>query len=106
MEYRRLGNTGMYVSEISYGNWITHGNQVEATAANACVKAAFDAGITTFDTADVYAGTKAETILGKALKGVRRESYELFTKFIFQRVPVRTIAVFPVSTSSNLATHL
>jgi aryl-alcohol dehydrogenase-like predicted oxidoreductase len=47
MEYRRLGNTGMYVSEIAYGNWITHGNQVEATAANACVKAAFDAGITT-----------------------------------------------------------
>ena len=83
MEYRRLGNTGMYVSEISYGNWITHGNQVEATAANACVKAAFDAGITTFDTADVYAGTKAETILGKALKGVRRESYELFTKVYF-----------------------
>ncbi|KGA15311.1 hypothetical protein GM50_17470, partial [freshwater metagenome] len=83
MEYRRLGNTGMYVSEISYGNWITHGNQVEATAANACVKAALDAGITTFDTADVYAGTKAETILGKALKGVKRESYELFTKVYF-----------------------
>lgn len=83
MEYRRLGNTGMYISEISYGNWITHGSQVEATAANACVKAALEVGITTFDTADVYAGTKAETILGKALKGVRRESYELFTKVYF-----------------------
>jgi aryl-alcohol dehydrogenase-like predicted oxidoreductase len=83
MEYRRLGNTGMYVSEIAYGNWITHGNQVEAAAANSCVKAALDVGITTFDTADVYAGTKAETILGKALKGVRRESYELFTKVYF-----------------------
>ena len=80
MEYRRLGKTGMYVSEISYGNWITHGNQVEQDAAVKCVRAALDAGITTFDTADVYAGTKAEVVLGKALKGVRRESYELFTK--------------------------
>jgi aryl-alcohol dehydrogenase-like predicted oxidoreductase len=70
----------MYVSEISYGNWITHGSQVEQEAAIKCVKTAFDLGITTFDTADVYAGTRAETVLGKALKGVRRESYELFTK--------------------------
>ncbi|NDA40456.1 MAG: aldo/keto reductase, partial [Actinobacteria bacterium] len=57
MEYRRLGSSGMYVSEITYDN-----------------------GITTFDTADVYAGTRAETVLGKALKGVKRESYELLTK--------------------------
>jgi len=80
MEYRRLGSTGMYVSEISSGNWITHGSQVEQEAAIKCVKTAFDLGITTFDTADVYAGTRAETVLGKALKGIRRESYELFTK--------------------------
>ena len=80
MEYRRLGSSGMYVSEISYGNWITHGSQVEEDAAIKCVKAALSEGITTFDTADVYAGTRAETVLGKALKGVRRESYELFTK--------------------------
>ena len=80
MEYRRLGTTGMYVSEISYGNWITHGSQVESDAAIKCVKTAYELGITTFDTADVYAGTKAETVLGKALKGMRRESYELFTK--------------------------
>ena len=80
MEYRRLGSTGMYVSEIAYGNWITHGSQVEQEAAIKCVKTAFDLGITTFDTADVYAGTRAETVLGKALKGIRRESYELFTK--------------------------
>jgi aryl-alcohol dehydrogenase-like predicted oxidoreductase len=83
MEYRRLGSSGMYVSEIAYGNWITHGSQVEAEAATKCVKAALDVGITTFDTADVYAGTKAESVLGKALKGVRRESYELFTKVYF-----------------------
>lgn len=80
MEYRRLGSSGMYVSEISYGNWITHGSQVEEDSAIKCVRAALDAGITTFDTADVYAGTRAESVLGKALKGVRRESYELFTK--------------------------
>ena len=80
MEYRRLGSSGMYVSEITYGNWITHGSQVEKDAAIKCVRAALDNGITTFDTADVYAGTRAETVLGKALKGVKRESYELLTK--------------------------
>jgi aryl-alcohol dehydrogenase-like predicted oxidoreductase len=80
MEYRRLGSTGMYVSELTYGNWITHGSQVEAEAATKCVRAALEYGITTLDTADVYAGTRAETVLGKALKGVRRQSYELFTK--------------------------
>ena len=87
MEYRRLGSTGMYVSEISYGNWITHGSQVEADAAIKCVKTALDCGITTFDTADVYAGTRAEKVLGKALKGVRRESYELFTKVYWPTGP-------------------
>ncbi|MFM7351112.1 MAG: aldo/keto reductase family protein [Actinomycetota bacterium] len=80
MEYRRLGSSGMYVSEITYGNWITHGSQVEQDSAIKCVRAALDNGITTFDTADVYAGTRAETVLGKALKGVKRESYELLTK--------------------------
>jgi aryl-alcohol dehydrogenase-like predicted oxidoreductase len=83
MEYRRLGNSGMYISEITYGNWVTHGSQVEQDAAIKCVRTALDLGITTFDTADVYAGTKAEVVLGKALKGVRRESYELFTKVYF-----------------------
>ena len=87
MEYRRLGNSGMYISEISYGNWITHGSQVESEAAIKCVRTALDVGITTFDTADVYAGTKAESVLGKALKGVRRESYELLTKVYFPTGP-------------------
>lgn len=68
------------VSEIAYGNWITHGSQVEEDAAVACVRAALDAGITTFDTADVYAGTRAESVLGRALNGVRRESLEICTK--------------------------
>jgi aryl-alcohol dehydrogenase-like predicted oxidoreductase len=80
MEFRKLGASGLYISEITYGNWITHGSQVESETAIKCVKAALDEGITTFDTADVYAGTRAETVLGKALKGVKRESYELFTK--------------------------
>jgi len=80
MDFRRLGRSGLKVSEISYGNWLTHGSQVEADVATECVKEALEVGITTFDTADVYAGTKAETVLGEALKGVKRESYELFTK--------------------------
>ncbi|WP_117215591.1 aldo/keto reductase family protein [Allorhizocola rhizosphaerae] len=80
MEFRHLGRSGMLVSEISYGNWITHGSQVEEDAAHACVKAALDSGITTFDTADVYAGTRAEAVLGRALKGERREGLEIFTK--------------------------
>src|SRR6266536_3436907 len=80
MEHRRLGRTGLKISEIIYGNWITHGSQVEEDAARACVAAALDEGITTFDTADVYAGTRAEEVLGRALNGVRRESIEIFTK--------------------------
>ncbi len=87
MQHRRLGRSGLSVSEISYGNWITHGDQVEREAALACVQAAFDNGITTFDTADVYAGTRAETVLGEALDGVRRESYELFTKVFWPTGP-------------------
>src|SRR5579859_3689777 len=80
MEFRHLGRSGLKISEISYGNWITHGSQVEEEQATACVKAALELGITTFDTADVYAGTRAEAVLGRALAGVRRESIEIFTK--------------------------
>ncbi len=80
MEYRHLGRSGLKVSEIAYGNWITHGSQVEEDAAVACVAAALDEGISTFDTADVYAGTRAETVLGKALHGIKRESIEICTK--------------------------
>jgi len=87
MDFRHLGRSGLVVSEISYGNWLTHGSQVEEDAAHACVAAALDAGITTFDTADVYAETRAETVLGKALSGERRESYELFTKVYWPTGP-------------------
>jgi len=89
MEFRHLGRSGLMVSEIAYGNWLTHGSQVEADQATACVKEALEVGITTFDTADVYAQTRAETVLGEALKGVRRESYELFTKVYWPTGPGR-----------------
>jgi aryl-alcohol dehydrogenase-like predicted oxidoreductase len=87
MDYRYLGNSGLKISEITYGNWITHGSQVENDVAIQCVHAALDVGITTFDTADVYANTKAESVLGEALRGQRRESLEIFTKVYFPTGP-------------------
>jgi aryl-alcohol dehydrogenase-like predicted oxidoreductase len=87
VEFRRLGRSGLNISEIAYGNWLTHGGQVEEDAALACVRAALDVGITTFDTADVYAGTRAEAVLGRALEGQRRSSYELFTKVYWPTGP-------------------
>jgi|SRR5882757_341676 len=87
MEFRRLGRSGLTISAIAYGNWLTHGSQVEEDAALACVKTALDEGITTYDTADVYAATRAESVLGRALSGIRRESYELFTKVYWPTGP-------------------
>ena len=80
MEYRYLGNSGFKISELTYGNWVTAASQVENDRAIASVHAALDVGISTFDTADVYANTGAETVLGEALKGTRRQSIEIFTK--------------------------
>ncbi len=80
MEHRYLGRSGLAISEIAYGNWVTHGSQVADDAAVACVHAALDAGITTFDTADVYAAGRAESVLGRALHGQRRSSVEIFSK--------------------------
>ncbi|HRA76123.1 MAG TPA: aldo/keto reductase, partial [Propionicimonas sp.] len=88
MKHRYLGNSGLKVSEICYGNWLTHGSQVENETATRCVQAALDAGITSFDTADVYANTVAEEVLGKALKGERRESLEIFTKVYWPTGPM------------------
>ncbi len=87
MEYRYLGRSGLKITEITYGNWLTHGSQVENDTAKACVRAALDAGITTFDTADVYANTAAETVLGEALKGERRQSLEILTKVYWPTGP-------------------
>jgi aryl-alcohol dehydrogenase-like predicted oxidoreductase len=80
MQFRYLGQSGLKISEITYGNWLTHGSQIENETASACVRAALESGISTFDTADVYANTAAESVLGAALKGERRQSLEIFTK--------------------------
>ena len=87
MQTRNLGASGLKISEIAYGNWLTHGSQVEEDAATACVRQAIEEGITTFDTADVYANTAAETVLGNALKGERREGLEIFTKVYWPTGP-------------------
>jgi aryl-alcohol dehydrogenase-like predicted oxidoreductase len=87
MEFRYLGNSGLKISEITYGNWLTHGSQVENDVATECVRAALEAGVTSFDTADVYANTKAESVLGDALQGERRESLEIFTKVYWPTGP-------------------
>lgn len=87
MKFRYLGNSGLKISEIVYGNWLTHGSQVENDVATQCVRAALDTGITSFDTADVYANTVAESVLGDALAGVRRESLEIFTKVYWPTGP-------------------
>src|SRR5512135_203281 len=87
MRFRYLGRSGLKISEITYGNWLTHGSQVENEVATACVQAALDAGITSFDTADVYANTAAEVVLGDALAGERRESLEIFTKVYWPTGP-------------------
>jgi len=87
MEFRHLGRSGLKISSITYGNWLTHGSQVENDVAAQCVRAALDAGITSFDTADVYANGAAESVLGEALKGERRESLEIFTKVYWPTGP-------------------
>jgi aryl-alcohol dehydrogenase-like predicted oxidoreductase len=90
MKYRYLGNSGFKVSELIYGNWLTHASQIENERAISTVHAALDGGITSFDTADVYANQAAEVVLGEALKGQRREGIEVFTKVywpVAERMP-------------------
>jgi len=83
MNYRRLGTSGLKVSELSLGSWVTYGNQVDTALARECMAAAYDAGANFFDNAEVYAKGKSETIMGEALKklGWRRSSYVVSTKF-------------------------
>ncbi len=80
MEYRALGRSGLKVSEIALGNWVTHGGQVGDDAARSCVHAALDAGINFFDTADIYERGKAESVLGEILKGHNRQHLVIATK--------------------------
>jgi aryl-alcohol dehydrogenase-like predicted oxidoreductase len=80
MEFRHLGRSGLKISEVVYGNWITHGSQIDDAQAASCVNTALDLGVTSFDTADAYAQGRAETSLGKALAGQRRDGLEIFSK--------------------------
>ncbi|MBM6994068.1 aldo/keto reductase family protein [Paenibacillus sp. DXFW5] len=80
MEYRRLGGSGLKVSEISLGSWLTYGGYVERENAEKSIKTAYDLGINFFDTANVYEKGAAEELVGKALKAYPRESYVLATK--------------------------
>jgi len=83
MRYRQLGSSDLQVSEISLGSWLTYGGGVEHEQAEACLAKAFDAGINFIDTANVYAGGKAEEFLGEVLSGRPRDSYILATKLFF-----------------------
>lgn len=83
MKYRELGDSGIKVSEICLGSWLTYGVGVEADAARACLDRAFDEGINFIDTANIYGHGAAETFLGDALKGRPRDSYVMATKLYF-----------------------
>ena len=83
MHYRQLGSSELSVSEISLGSWLTFGVGVEAEAARACLDRAFDVGINLIDTANIYGRGAAETFLGEALAGRKREDYILATKLFF-----------------------
>jgi voltage-dependent potassium channel beta subunit len=85
MNYRRLGRSGLQVSELSLGSWVTYGNQIDRRTARECLAAARDAGVNFFDNAEVYAGGKSEEIMGHALKslGWARISYVVSTKFFW-----------------------
>ncbi len=85
MNYRRLGRSGLQVSELSLGSWVTFSAQVDVDAAVECMSAAYDAGVNFFDNAEVYARGKSEEVMGAALKklGWRRGSYVVSTKFFW-----------------------
>jgi voltage-dependent potassium channel beta subunit len=85
MKYRRLGASGLKLSELSFGSWVTYGNQMGADAARECMAAAYDAGVNFFDNAEVYARGEAERIMGDVLRrmGWRRSSYVVSTKFFW-----------------------
>lgn len=87
MRYRKLGNSGLEVSEISLGSWLTYGGGVSRDAAEACVRRALDLGINFIDTANAYAEGGAETLLGEVLQGVPRDDYVLATKVFFPMGP-------------------
>lgn len=83
MEYRQLGNSGLKVSEIALGSWLTYGKTVEDTTAEDCIRLAYEKGINFFDTANVYEQGQAEKVLGKVLKEYDRDKVVVATKVYF-----------------------
>ncbi len=83
MEYRKLGHSGLMVSEVCLGSWLTYGNSTENATAEACINKAYELGINFFDTANVYARGKSEEVVGKSLAKFPRDSYVLATKVFF-----------------------
>jgi voltage-dependent potassium channel beta subunit len=83
MNYRRVGRSGLQVSELSFGSWVTYGNQMDTRAARECMAAAWDAGVNFFDNAEVYAGGRSEEIMGAVLRELKwpRAAYVVSTKF-------------------------
>lgn len=87
MHYRRLGRSGLKVSEISLGAWITFGNQVEEKTSEDLIHAAYDQGINFFDNADIYANGQAETVMGRAIQGLPREALVISSKVFWPTLP-------------------
>jgi len=85
LNYRRLGRSGLLVSELSFGSWVTYGNQMDTRASRECMAAAWDAGVNFFDNAEAYAGGRSEEVMGAALKklGWPRLNYVVSTKFFW-----------------------
>ena len=87
MHYRRLGRSGIKVSEITYGAWVTFGNQLSVAEARELIHMAYDHGINFFDNADIYARGQAEIIMGKAIEGIPREALVLSSKVFWPTMP-------------------
>ena len=104
MQYRYLGDSGLMVSEMAFGNWITHAGQIEEEAALACVTAALDAGITTFDTADIYAGTRPRTCSAARSRASAGRAWRSSPRCTGPPDRAGTTVVCRASTSSRRAT--
>jgi aryl-alcohol dehydrogenase-like predicted oxidoreductase len=87
MHYRRLGRSGLKISEISLGAWVTFGNQIEEKTASELIHAAYDAGVNFFDNADIYANGQAETVMGEAIKDLPREALVISSKVFWPTMP-------------------
>ena len=87
MHYRRLGRSGLKVSEISLGSWVTFGSQVDEDVSIELIQAAYDAGVNFFDNADIYANGQAESVMGRAIAGLPREALVLSSKVFWPTMP-------------------